>query len=537
MADNGIELSNFLEINTFLYDLDNKSVVKEKDLKIDKKYVLITEIVNKGEEEIQFKSIDFKLYDESRTLEEREYLIQKGYLENKIKPGYNYLVSNVKLKQDISKLMVSDNVVSRLLLNKINENDLLVTTILKSDILIKQIDENLFQTKNLNLLKNIEEKKSNIIFSVDSDQKLKNSFLSLKKENESQKETEKETNKETEKETERETEDEYIPQFGGSDIGENDMDNEIIPEVPQISVKNKPKLIVSNYKLTPEMVKAGEEFKLNLTFYNTNSEKSVRNIKITLNGSSSTIGANGEQASGSVFIPVNSSNTFYIRRIDPEYTVSKEITLKTPSNVQAQNYSMEIRFEYEDADGNEFTANEVIGVPVVQASKILYGDVTVSEGFVGQPVNLNMDFYNIGKDTLTTFMVTVEGNDFTTSGSQRYFVGNFAPGSSDNFNTDIIPNKSGEIIGNVIITYEDSTGTAHKEEIPFKAQVEEEIDVTEPGINTDEVGLIDDNMGYTPLYQRPSLWIGLAIVIIIIAYFARRRAKKKKDKEFLDLNE
>lgn len=534
MANNGNELLSVLEINTFFYDLENTKIIKEKDLKIDKEYVLITEIINKGEEEIQFKSIDLKLYDDCKPIDKLEYLIQKGHLENSLKQGYNYLVSKIVMKKDISNIMVSDNVASRLFLNRINENNELSTTCLESNILLRQKDEKLFTTINSHLLANIEEKKSNIIFSVDSDQKFKDRFLELKSESETQ-ETEKEI-QETKKETQKETENEYIPISVGSDIGDDDMYNQLIPEVPQVGIKNKPKLIVSNYLLTPEMVKAGEEFKLNLTFYNTNYEKSVRNIKITLNGSSSSVGANGEQASGSVFSPVNSSNTFYIKRIDPEESASKEITLKTPTNVQAQNYSMEIKFEYEDADGNEYTANEVIGIPVVQTSKVLYGDVTVSEGFVDQPINLNMDFYNIGKDTLTTFMITVEGKDFKISGSQRYFVGNFAPGSTDTFSTEIIPNRGGEITGNVVITYEDSTGTAHKDEIPFKTQVEEES--KQGSIDTDEVGIIDDNStGYTPLYQRPSLWIGVTIFVIAIVYFARRRAKKKKDQNFLDLNE
>ena len=518
MEDNGIEILNKLKIKTFLYDLDSKSIVKEDDLRIDKEYLLITDISNKSTSEIDFKSIDLKLYDESKSLENIEYPIQKGYLENKLKSGNNYLVSKIKMKQDISKFFTSDNISSKILLNRIDGNQNLITTNFKSNILLKQKDSDLFSTTNSNLLMNIENKKVNIIFSDDIDKKLIESILSLKRDSVAEKETEKEKPKETEKEKIKETEKENInnpeneSNTGENSIGDYDMGEETIrPDDGEqlVSVKNKPKLIVSNYTLTPEMVKAGEEFKLNLTFYNTNYEKSV-----------------------------SSSNTFYIGRIYSESYDTKEITLKTSPNVQAQNYSMEIKFEYEDADGNEYTASEIIGIPVVQTSKVLYGDVSVSEGVDGQPINLSMDFYNIGKDALTTFMVTVEGKDFTISGNQRYFVGNFTPGSSDSFNTEIVPSKSGTIEGNVVITYEDSTGKEHREEVPFKSEVQGESDIVDPGFTPEEGQIIeDDNMNQTPLYQRPSLWIGVAILIIAITFFVRRRSKNKKEQEFLDLNE
>ncbi|MDY3986518.1 MAG: hypothetical protein SOY75_01075, partial [Peptoniphilaceae bacterium] len=205
------------------------------------------------------------------------------------------------------------------------------------------------------------------------------------------------------------------------------------------SVANKPKLIISNYKLTPEMPKAGEEFTMNLTFYNTNSVKSVRNIKISLNGSEIGQTAEGKSTSGSVFSPVNSSNTFYIKKIMPGKTNEKEIKLKTVPNAVAQNYTMNISFEYEDIEGNEFTATEVIGIPVVQTSEVLLGEARVggemgSENLqAGAPIPIDLDFYNTGKDTLTNFMVTIEGQGFRIEESPRYFVGNFAPGSSDHY--------------------------------------------------------------------------------------------------------
>lgn len=107
-------------------------------------------------------------------------------------------------------------------------------------------------------------------------------------------------------------------------------------EVFQISgsedIKNKPKLIVDNYAFNPRPLKAGEDFDLTISFFNTNNEKRINNIRIVLNssGSSSTLVEEDFKTSApsypaSVFTPVNSSNTFYIDYIEPKSRMEKKL--------------------------------------------------------------------------------------------------------------------------------------------------------------------------------------------------------------------
>lgn len=350
----------------------------------------------------------------------------------------------------------------------------------------------------------------------------------------------------------------YNDDFGGgfipadTNIGDGgfemptDINN---PSDVGVTIKNKPKLIISNYKLNPEMPKAGEEFTIDLTFYNTNYEKAVRNIKISINGAEQTTDATGQTATGSVFSPVNSSNTFYIAEIYAGSTASKQIKLKTVPNAQAQNYTIDVSFEYEDREGNEFTASEIIGVPIVQKSEILYGEVNAPSGPMGMPTTVSMDFYNTGKDTLTTMMVSIEGENLETMDSPRYFVGNFAPGSSDSYSVDVTPMQSGPVEGKVVFTYEDSTGTAHRDEQPFTMDVMEEMvfeDVQfdpETGFPIDsETGqLIDPSTGMPVendnMLTNPFLWGGIALALIIIALLLRRRLRRKKSDDDLTIDE
>ncbi|WP_300408469.1 hypothetical protein [Lagierella sp.] len=289
------------------------------------------------------------------------------------------------------------------------------------------------------------------------------------------------------------------------------------------SVKNKPKLIIDNYSLNPKMVEAGKEFTLNMSFFNTNSSYSVRNIKISLNNETSGSGTNGETVGGSVFIPVGSSNTFYINRIAPGRSVSKSMKMSVVPNAQAQNYVITANFEYEDKEGNEFTASEIIGIPVVQQAKVSFGEVTTNPGMAGEPATVDMDFFNTGKDTLSNFMVQVQGDGFSLDGSSNYFVGNFAPGASDHFSTTIIPTESGTINGKVLVTYEDSTGQSHTEEKPFNMEASTMDESTEVPPEMEE-GNSTNSLGKLPIILGGLIILGIIIGII---YKKKKDAKKK----------
>lgn len=299
-------------------------------------------------------------------------------------------------------------------------------------------------------------------------------------------------------------------------------------ETSNPSVKNKPKLIIDNYSLQPKMVEAGKEFTLNMSFYNTNATYSVRNIKISLNNETGGSGTNGQNVGGSVFIPVGSSNTFYISSIAPGKTASKSIKMSVVPNAQAQNYVITANFEYEDKNGNEFTANEIIGIPVVQQAKVSFGEITTNPGMAGEPATVDMDFFNTGKDTLTNFMISVQGDGFSLDNGGNYFVGNFAPGASDHFSSTIIPTESGTVKGKLVITYEDSTGETHTEEKDFSLEAQQMDEGTT--VPDEEMDQGSGSMGALPFILG-----GLLIIAIITTIIVKKKRDKKKKGSDLQL--
>jgi hypothetical protein len=83
----------------------------------------------------------------------------------------------------------------------------------------------------------------------------------------------------------------------------------------------------------------------------------------------------------------------------------------TVPDAQAKTYTLTANFEYEDANGNEYTATELIGVPVVQESKLEIGELGyMPEAYVGQSTPISVEFFNTGKVTLYNMMVKLEGD-------------------------------------------------------------------------------------------------------------------------------
>lgn len=286
---------------------------------------------------------------------------------------------------------------------------------------------------------------------------------------------------------------------------------------PGDDIKTTPKLIIDKYSFEPNLVRAGENFTMSLSFFNTNSQKAVRNIKIFLTAEEKT-DPNSQSSGGNVFTPVGSSNTFYIDSIPPKGRVEKVITMFTVPDAKAKTHTVTANFEYEDSDGTQYTATELIGVPVVQQSKLEIGEISLpSEAFVGEAIPISVEFYNTGKVTLYNMMVKLEGN-FQTEDS-RYYIGNFEMGTSDYFEGTIIPEETGELTGYLVFTYEDSSGEVVEIREEFTLNVMEAMPMDE---SLEDMVPEEESKGFK------GIWIALILIAASIGGFIFYKKKKEK---------
>lgn len=205
-----------------------------------------------------------------------------------------------------------------------------------------------------------------------------------------------------------------------------------------------PKVIINSYSTNPSSIIAGDNINFSFTFTNTNSVKSIKNIKITV---SSEDGA---------FIIAKGSNTFYVENISPKESMQKSIELNVKQDLNSNSYPVRINFDFEDSDGKSYSSTETISLPVTEYSKFVINSVYVSEGYVGSNVYLSFDYINMGKAKVSNLTATVEG-DYESKQSINY-IGNLDAGNSDYYDIEVIPTKEGEVYGILVLSFEDSSG-------------------------------------------------------------------------------
>lgn len=228
----------------------------------------------------------------------------------------------------------------------------------------------------------------------------------------------------------------------------------------------RPRVMLSKYTLSTAQILAGDTVLLTLYIKN-NSNQQVGNIKFSLLQIPS-----GNNASDTVFSPVNSSNSGYIETIGPRRTIAKSLHLYVDPNAPAKTYSVPVEIEYDDLSGNAYQVSETINIPVTQESRFQLLSLDVPQfAAVGQPIPISAEFVNAGKVALKNFVVRIEG-DFQKENAS-YYLASFEIGASDYFQGMIIPESEGVLSGKVIFTYTDNTNKEVTVEEPFEIIVEQ----------------------------------------------------------------
>jgi len=212
--------------------------------------------------------------------------------------------------------------------------------------------------------------------------------------------------------------------------------------------ESAPKIMVDQYSISQEKLYAGDQFTLNITVMNTNSERSIKNVKISLNESN--------DSATKVLLPIGTSGSKFIDYLAPKE--SKDISLEYSILDQAEGniYSLNINYNYEDVDNNGFEDQEIISIPVYQKQNLEVSDVRFGN-ILENGFTIETDFYNTGKIDIDNLMVDIELDELTTTNS-NYYVGTFEAGRTDIYDVEITGSVPNQITGKIIFTYDDTFG-------------------------------------------------------------------------------
>ncbi len=278
-----------------------------------------------------------------------------------------------------------------------------------------------------------------------------------------------------------------------------------------------PQLMVTNYTYGGSFVQAGDQFRLDLDLRNTSASQKLQNIKITIDSTDGT------------FVPVGSSNSFYIEEIAKKDTASHGLFLSVKPAAEQKTTPINVTMSYEDTSGNAFTATDVIAIPVMQDTRLVVDElVAPPELYAGMETSASVQFYNMGKTPLNNLRVKVEGNFDTLSGNSEY-IGNMATGENDSYDLAFIPREVGPMSGKVTFTYEDASGTEQTLEKEFTFQIMEMPPMEEEPMPGEMEG------------QKKIPWIpigaGAGVLAAAAAVFFWKRHRKKKIHEEMEIDE
>lgn len=284
-------------------------------------------------------------------------------------------------------------------------------------------------------------------------------------------------------------------------------------EDPKDSEAN-PRIMVKDYSFGGTAVTAGSNFTLNLDLINT-SKKNLYNAKVTLS------------ADGS-FVPVGGSNSYYIEEIDSKATDKHSVKLNVLPDAEQKVASITVAMSYEDKDGNQFTAEDVIAIKVNQITNLVIGEfLPPTEAYAGEQAYCEIKYFNMGKTTLSNLMVDVTGN-FDLFETASDFVGNFVSGAEGSFSFYPVPTEEGTVEGSFIFSYNDVEGNQIVEEVPFAFEAMEYVE-DEPWDMPEE----PEEEGI----PKSIIIAGIALAVLIIGFIVWRKIRKARINKKLELGD
>ncbi|WP_410495767.1 hypothetical protein QTL86_19005 [Cellulosilyticum sp. ST5] len=329
--------------------------------------------------------------------------------------------------------------------------------------------------------------------------------------------------------------------------------------------QTNPKVILSKYTASPEVVRAGENVTLNLTFLNTHPNKTVYNLTANLStssasssntnaGSSSTNGSSTSSSSSSsttgttsLFTPVDATNTLFVGSLASGASSNKEITFKTSSSATAATYMMYINLTYQDEKGSEVTSSETIPITISQDTNIDVAQIDLSSLSIGRSTGLTATIYNTSKSAISNVMMYLESDALDTGFSvtdNKSYLSAFSTGATQYYAPTLTGLAAGTYDVNLVIEYEDSLGEAQVMRYPFQVEV---ADNNMKMMSNETDGQIQQNgpgqMGTMPGREGKSTTsnnlaiiaiVTVIIVAIIVTILILRSKKRKKD---VDMNE
>lgn len=272
-----------------------------------------------------------------------------------------------------------------------------------------------------------------------------------------------------------------------------------------------PKLMVFDYFLDRDTFSAGDTALLHISFYNTNTKRDIRNLKLIF----------GEEAHEIYPAQVG---TAYLRRLEPEGWYEWELDIRALEKATSGMHPVTITMEYEDSDGESYTASDTLLLEIRQPVQLEYDEPKLDARLTqGDTPTFSMQLMNMGKSPVSNVLLTFDLPGIADGGS--VLVGTIEPGETQagTANLRVDEDTLGDVEGSVTLTYEDDFGKTYEKELPLKTTVVER--VLTPPQEPEE-----DKKELSPL-QIGGIIAGGLVVVLGLVLILRTMIKNKRARE------
>lgn len=292
----------------------------------------------------------------------------------------------------------------------------------------------------------------------------------------------------------------------------------------------QPYVIISSYSYGKGDLVAGETRNITMTFRNTSKTMAVENMMVTM-------------SLPDAMMLTSSSNSFYIESLAAEGTITKTVNVTVKSNAAAQSHSMTVDFTYDYLDNGirrNAKTTESISMPVLQVDRFTVTGIDLpQEIFMGEESNLSVNFVNKSRTEIYNLSAKLNCEGISNNGEEQY-LGNLASGTASSADFYITGNEKGELVGEVIITYEDTNMNQRTVSVPFTTKVTSYEDAWGP---QGPVGPQNpDDPGMDPGMEEPAgfpwFWVIGGVVVVaagVFVYLKLRKNKKESVEEDEDI--
>ncbi len=211
----------------------------------------------------------------------------------------------------------------------------------------------------------------------------------------------------------------------------------------KVMVRGAPQLMISNITINPERISPKDKFDITFSVSNdgTGTARGVQVSAVT---------------GGLPFVSVD-ADTKNIKRLDPGESIQLGYTIQVKDKTEISSYSIPIRMDYKDENGENQSSNSFAGVRVLGKAELAISDLKIEpqNPVEGDLVTVNMRIENSGTGEAKSVKVSL---DAPFIGTRTTFLGKIKPDDDAPGVFTFYAEKGGDIPYSANIEFEDDLG-------------------------------------------------------------------------------